>query len=175
MQLPLLHHRKVGMGWMCPGTPGLSLSQCFSSHPSPGSPWQGHSQWQPVLHGVEPVEALPIDQPVHGVVVDLQERLQGAGGWEAARQGRLAVLPREGVEGWGAVGRDSQAEGVLHSHVLVLSREGRGVVEWEIHLHNIWQCQPSGLCPCLHSRQGWDPGDTLWPSLFLCPACGIAP
>lgn len=63
-------------------------------------PWQWHSQGQPVLHGVEPVEALPVDQPVHGVVVDLQERLQGAAGWEAAGQGGLAVPPRAGLEEW---------------------------------------------------------------------------
>lgn len=138
---------------MCPGSPGLSVSLCFSSQDAASEPWQWHSQRQPVLHGVEPVEALPVDQPVHGVVVDLQERLQGAGGLEAARQGGLAVPPSL-CEGWGAVGGHSQAEGVLHSHVLVVSRVGRGVVEREIHLHNTWLCQAPSLCPCPHSRQG---------------------
>lgn len=163
---PTISCRKVGMGWMCPGTPGLTV---FPPTSFPGRWWQWNSQWQPVLHGVEPVEALPVDQPVHGVVVDLQERLQGAAGWEAARQRELAVLAREGVEDWGALGGDSQAEGILHSHVLVVSRVGRGVVEWEIHLHNTWLCQPST------ADRDWEPRDTSWPGLFLCPACGIAP
>lgn len=67
------------------------------------------------------------------------------------------MLAREGVEGWGALGGDSQAEGILHSHVLVVSRVGRGVVEWEIHLHNTWLCQPPT------ADRDREPRDTSWP------------
>lgn len=81
-------------GWDgCAQAPLASLCPC-AFPPTPCEPGAGHSQWQPVLHGVEPVEALPVNQPVHGVVVDLQERLQGAagrgGGSPAGRAGCAA-------------------------------------------------------------------------------------
>lgn len=73
------------------------------------------------------------------------------------------------------MGGDSQAEGVLHSHVLVVGRVGRGVVEREIHLHNTWLCQPPACAPALTADRDWDPGNTFCPNLFLCSACGITP
>lgn len=94
------------------------------------------------------------------------------GGSPAGRTG-CATQGRGG--GVGAMGEDSQAEGVLHSHVLVVGRVGRGVVEREIHLHNTWLCQPPACAPALTADKDWDPGNTFCPNLFLCPACGITP
>lgn len=95
---------------------------CFASHRARLPPWWMHSQRQPVLHGIEAVEALPVDEPVHGVVADLQERLQGAGGGgrQPGREGWLCH-PGQGAEERGATGGHSRAEWVLHGHVLVVS------------------------------------------------------
>lgn len=123
-----------------------------SSHPWPL--WRVHSQGQPIPHGVGAVEALPVNQPVHGVVVDLQERLQGAGGQEVARQGELAVPAGRRGRGAGNHRGHSRAERVLHSHVLVVSRVGGGVVEWEVCLRSTWPLRP---CRDRHSQGCFPP------------------
>lgn len=41
--------------------------------------WRLHSQREPVLHHVEPVEAPPVCGPVHGVVADAGQGFRGAG------------------------------------------------------------------------------------------------
>ena len=45
-----------------------------------------HSQREPVLHGVDPVEAAPVQASIHRVVADPGQRLQGAG---SERRGRV--------------------------------------------------------------------------------------
>lgn len=56
---------------------GGASQRCLSPllPPHPPTPRWLHSQRQSILHGVEAMEALPVNQPVHGIVVYLQERL----------------------------------------------------------------------------------------------------